>query len=375
MLSLVQPFMSDLVPYIPGKPIEETEREFGVSNLAKLASNENCLGPSPLAMEALRKTLADSHLYPDAGCFYLKEALLERHATHAVANEQLVLANGTNEIISLMVRAFIGPDEALLNAWPSFVCYRLAARSCGVEEHAIPLTDSYDYDLPAMAAYAQNPTGKKIKMVFVGNPNNPTGRYIPQPELDAFIESLPSDVIVIIDEAYAEYANEPDYPDAIAWVQRRPRTVVTRTFSKAFGLAASRVGYAICDPAIADVLNRFRDPFNVNSWGQVAAMAALRDEEHVAKSKAHNLEQLPFIARELASTGLKITPGIANFVLAEMPEGELSLDDFFKNMIREGIIVRPVANYGFSRGVRISVGTREENLRLLEAANKVMASN
>ncbi len=375
MRPLVQSFLNELVPYIPGKPIQETEREFGVTNLAKLASNENCLGPSPKASEALAKSLKESHLYPDAGCYYLKEALLKRHANHQIGNENLVLANGTNEIISMLVRVFIGPDEALLNAWPSFVCYRLAARSSGVEEATIPLTDDYAYDLSKMAEYAQSPQGRPIKMVFIGNPNNPTGRYIPKAELDAFMNAVPQDVIVIIDEAYAEYASEPDYPDAMEWVARRPRTVVTRTFSKAFGLAAARVGYAVCDPAIADILNRFRDPFNVNAWGQTAALAALSDEAHVEKSRIHNVEQLPVVSSELTNLGMKVTPSIANFVLAEIPEGQLSLNDFFQEMIREGIIVRPVANYGFARGARISIGTKGENERLIVATKKVLERN
>ena len=375
MRPLVQPFLNELVPYIPGKPIQETEREFGVTNLAKLASNENCLGPSPKASEALAKSLNESHLYPDAGCYYLKEALLRRHAAHGIVSDNLVLANGTNEIISMLVRVFIGPDEALLNAWPSFVCYRLAARSSGIQEVTVPLTEAYAYDLPKMAELAQNPQGRPIKMVFIGNPNNPTGRYIPKADLDAFMNAVPEDVIVIIDEAYAEYANEPDYPDAMSWIAKRPRTVVTRTFSKAFGLAAARVGYAVCDPAIADILNRFRDPFNVNAWGQTAALAALEDEAHVEKSRIHNVEQLPIVTQALIDLGMKVTPSIANFVLAEIPEGQLSLMDFFQEMIREGIIVRPVANYGFERGARISVGTVEENQRLFVAAKNVLEKN
>jgi histidinol-phosphate aminotransferase len=375
MRPLVQPFLNELVPYIPGKPIQETEREFGVSNLAKLASNENCLGPSPKAAEALANSINESHLYPDAGCYYLKQALLQRHEKHGIKNENLVLANGTNEIISMLVRVFVGPEEALLNAWPSFVCYRLAARATGIEEASIPLTDDYAYDLEKMAAYAQSPEGRPIKMVFVGNPNNPTGRYIPKPQLDAFMEAIPQDVIVIIDEAYAEYANEPDYPDAMEWIAKRPRTVVTRTFSKAFGLAAARVGYAVCDSDIADILNRFRDPFNVNSWGQTAALASLSDEAHVIRSRIHNSEQLPIVSKELERLGMKITPSIANFVLAEIPEGNLSLDGFFREMIGEGIIVRPVANYGFERGVRISIGTQEENARLFDAVKTVLERN
>ena len=277
--------------------------------------------------------------------------------------------------ISMLVRVFIGPDEALLNAWPSFVCYRLAARSSGIQEVTVPLTEAYAYDLPKMSELAQNPQGRPIKMVFIGNPNNPTGRYIPKADLDAFMNAVPEDVIVIIDEAYAEYANEPDYPDAMSWIAKRPRTVVTRTFSKAFGLAAARVGYAVCDPAIADILNRFRDPFNVNAWGQTAALAALEDEAHVEKSRIHNVEQLPIVTQALVDLGMKVTPSIANFVLAEIPEGQLSLMDFFQEMIREGIIVRPVANYGFERGARISVGTVEENQRLFVAAKNVLEKN
>lgn len=367
MLPLVSPHLSSLVPYVPGKPIAETEREYGVTNLAKLASNENPLGPSPKAVEAGQKAMSELHLYPDAGAYYLKQRLLERHADHNVTAEQLVLGNGTNEIISLMAKAFLADGEALLNAWPSFVCYRMGAKANNKTELAVPLTGDLDYDLVKMAEVAQNPGEEPVKMVFVGNPNNPTGKFVKKDALDAFIGGLPADVICVIDEAYAEYVTDPEYPDAMAWVQKRPRTVVTRTFSKIFGLAALRVGYAVCDPAIADILNRLRDPFNVNTVGQAAALAALDDEEHLEKSRAHNDAEMPFVTAGLSELGLSVTPSVANFVLAEMPAGAPVGKDVFEGLIRRGVIVRPVGGYGLTRSVRITLGTRAENERLLTA--------
>jgi histidinol-phosphate aminotransferase len=378
MRPLVQDHLNQLIPYIPGKPIEETEREYGVSDLAKLASNENGLGPSPKAVEAARAAVTQAHLYPDAGCYYLKEKLKERHGDHGVGSENLVIGNGTNEIITLLVRAFVGPGEALLNAWPSFVCYKLAARSCGRTEHIVPLPAELDYDLDAMLEASQkaaaDPDADRVKMVFIGNPNNPTGKYIPKAKLDAFIEGLDPEVIVIIDEAYAEYVEKADYPDAMEWVKKRPRTCVTRTFSKIYGLAAMRIGYAVCDPDIADILNRMRDPFNVNAVAQAAALAALDDHGHIEKSRAHNNSELPRIAAGLEKLGIEVTPSVANFVLARFPEGAPDVPALFESLIKERVIVRPVTNYGLERAVRISAGTREENDRLLGAVARVLGA-
>lgn len=371
MRPLFAPHLSSLLPYIPGKPIEETEREYGVHDVAKLASNENCLGPSPKAVEALRAFLSHGHLYPDAGGFYLKERLVALHARHGVSTRQLVLGNGTNELITLLGRALLGPGDKLLNGWPSFVCYRIVARAQGVPEVAVPLDPSHGYDLPALArAAAADPA---IKLLYLANPNNPTGRMVTRAQLDAFFAELPSDLVVVLDEAYAEYVVDPSYPDGVSWVQRRPRTVALRTFSKIYGLASLRVGYAVCDPQVADVLERLRDPFNTSAAAQVAALAALDDEGHVTAARAHNAAELPRLSRGLSERGFVVTPSAGNFVLAEVG-GELpevpALNDA---LLRRGVIVRPVANYGLTRHVRITVGKESENQRLLAAVDDLLA--
>lgn len=366
MRPLVEPHLQALVPYVPGKPIEETEREYGIRGIAKLASNENCLGPSPKAVEAIQRAAASAHLYPDADCYYLKQRLCERHESYGVKPEHLVIGNGTNEILTLLVRAFLGVDDAMLNAWPSFVVYRLAAKGCGRHELAVPLDKELGYDLDAMADAAKK-SEHPIKLVFLANPNNPTGRYVGRDALERFVRRLDDDMILVLDEAYAEYVTVDDYPDGLALAMRRPRTVVTRTFSKAFGLAAMRVGYAVCDPEVADILNRLRDPFNVNAIGQRAALAALDDQEHVERSKKHNAEELPRLAKGLTELGLKVYPSVANFVLAELPEDGMSLEGMNEQLLRRGVIIRPVKNYGLPRAARITVGTRAENDKLLAA--------
>jgi histidinol-phosphate aminotransferase len=371
MRALVDPHLRDLVPYIPGKPIEETEREFGVKNIAKLASNENCLGPSPLAVAAMQRTIASSHLYPDAGAFYLKDAICRHHATHGVRPEHVVVGNGTNEILTLVVRAFVGEGEAILNAWPSFVIYRLAARAAGRAEIAVPLTSSYAYDFDAMGdALAREKD--RVKLVFLANPNNPTGRAFDDRALSGFLARVPDDVVVVIDEAYVEYVRMDGYPDGVKLALERPRTIVTRTFSKAFGLAALRIGYAVGDVAMIDVLNRLRDPFNTSSLAQAAAIAALSDTAHVARTVAHNTQEIVRLTDGLVARGFTVTPSDANFVLAHLPAGAPDVGSLDRALLSRAVIVRPLQGYGLPRSVRITVGTESENARLLKALDDVL---
>lgn len=376
MRSLVEPHLAALTPYVPGKPIEETEREYGIQGIAKLASNENCLGPSPLALEAAARALRDAHLYPDAGGYYLKERICAHHAAHGVTPAHLVLGNGTNELLTLIVRAFVGQGEAALNGWPSFVVYRIALRGQGRAEVAVPLRADLGYDLEAMAEAFARPRaeGPFLKLVCLANPNNPTGRYISTGDLAAFLERVPEDVIVVLDEAYAEYVTASDYPDAMAWAMTRPRTITTRTFSKAYGLASLRVGYAVCDPLLADVLNRLRDPFNVSQVAQAAAVAALDDQAHVARSREHNARELPRMSEALRALGLAVTPSAANFVLAHTPSSFPAMSVLNEALLRQGVIVRPVANYGLERSMRITIGTAAENDRLLRALAHALSS-
>jgi len=373
MRPLVDSHLKELVPYIPGKPIEETEREYGVSNIAKLASNENCLGPSPKALAAMQRALASSHLYPDAGAFYLKDALVRYHAAHGVRPEHIVVGNGTNELLTLLVRAFVGEGEAILNGWPSFVIYRLAARGAGRGEVAVPLTKGFAYDFEAMQAALAKEAGR-VKLVFLANPNNPTGVAFDDATLRSFLARVPDDVIVVLDEAYVEYVRMASYPDGVRLALSRPRTVVTRTFSKAFGLAALRIGYAIGDPSMIDVLNRLRDPFNTGSLAQAAAVAALDDKEHVARTVAHNTREISVLSRGLTERGFDVTPSDANFVLAHLPERAPDVATLDRALLSRGVIVRPLGGYGLQKSVRITVGTERENARLLGALDEILRS-
>jgi len=368
---LFAPHFASLVPYVPGKPIEETERQYGVSGIVKLASNENCLGPSPKALAAIGHTLAQTHLYPDAGGFYLKERIAKLHGVDAA---QVVLGNGTNELIMLLARELLDAraGDALLNAWPSFVCYRIAGRALGVREITVPLDAQLGYDLPALAEAAQKDSATKL--VFIANPNNPTGRMFGAAELDAFFAQVPDDVVVVLDEAYAEYVTDSNYPRGVDWVKQRPRTVVLRTFSKVYGLASLRIGYAVCDPAIADTLNKLRDAFNTSAVAQAAALAALDDDEHTSRSRAHNAKELARLRDGLEQRGFHVTPSAANFVLATVPDGSKDIPQVValnEALLRRGVIVRPLGNYDLPRSVRISVGTVEENDKLFAALDAI----
>lgn len=369
---LVAPHLTRLVPYVPGKPIEETEREYGVRDIAKLASNENCLGPSPRATAAIARSLHQAHLYPDAGGHYLKERIARLHARHDVKPAQIVLGNGTNELITVLARAVLADTEALLNAWPSFVCYRIAARSIGAPEVTVPLAPDLGYDLERLADAAVKET--TTKLVFLANPNNPTGRAFGAADLDAFLARVPADMVVVLDEAYAEYVTDGRYPDGVGWVQKRPRTVVLRTFSKVYGLAALRIGYAVCDPEIADVLNRLRDAFNTSALAQTGALAALDDHEHVKRSHEHNRRELPRLTAGLEARGFTVQPSQGNFVLASRTAALPPVPELNVELLRRGVIVRPVANYDLVDAVRVSVGTAAENDKLFGALDELRAS-
>jgi histidinol-phosphate aminotransferase len=368
MRPLVEPHLRNLLPYVPGKPIEETEREYGVTNIAKLASNENCLGPSPKATAAVVAALAKGHLYPDAGSFALKARLAQLHGVDA---GQIVVGCGTNEIITHLCRVLLGEGDALLNAWPSFVCYRIGARIVGAPERTVPLTATLGYDLQALADVAAS--DPSVKLVFLANPNNPIGACFGAADLDAFLNRVPADVVVVLDEAYAEYVERPDYEDAAALVRRRPRTLFLRTFSKVYGLAGYRIGYAVGDVEIVGILNQMRDAFNVSSLAQIAALAAIDDVEHIERARAHNRAELPRLTTALERLGFVVTPSQANFVLATLRD-DVALDVPALNieLLKRALIVRPVANYGLSRSVRITVGTQAENDRLLVALGEIL---
>ena len=350
-----------LSPYEPGKPIEDLERELGLSDIVKLASNESPIGASPRALEAARSALADIARYPDGGGFRLKAALAERLAVPAA---QITLGNGSNDVLEFVARVFAGPGDEVVYSEHAFAVYPLATRAVGATGVAVPAR-GYGHDLDAMA----RAVGERTKVVFVANPNNPTGTWVDGNALSTFLAGLPQHVIAVVDEAYREYVAEDGYPDALGWLPQRPNLVVTRTFSKAYGLAGLRVGYAVSHPEIADLLNRVRQPFNVSSVALAAAEAALADEEHLARAVAVNRDGMAWLEAELSRLGLSFIPSIGNFVSVEMPGDAAPV---YQALLREGVIVRPVGGYGLPRHLRVSVGLPEENRRFVEALERVL---
>lgn len=357
---LVASHIESLFPYVPGKPIEEVVREFGVPDCAKLASNENPLGASPRALAAVRDALSRAHLYPDGSCFALKQKLALRHG---VDPREIVIGAGTNELLTLLARTFLGEGEEALLSENSFLVYRLAVQACGRRAVSVPMKD-HRYDLEAMAQAVT----QRTKLVFIANPDNPNGSYVTSRELERFLARVPERALVVLDEAYFEYVEALDYPDGAVLRRLRPRIVVLRTFSKIHGLAGLRVGYALCEPDVASYLDRVRDAFNVSALAQVAALAALDDREHVEATRAVTTEGRALLSRELPRFGFRVVPSVANFVLAEHSGDG---DALFSALLPHGVIVRPMSAYGMPRAVRISVGTPAENERLLRALERL----
>lgn len=351
-----------IAPYIPGKPIEELEREYGVTNIIKLASNENPLGPGPLAVAAIAKAAGEIGLYPDGNGFELKQALSRRFGCGI---ECITLGNGSNDVLSLLAEAYLTPDTEAVYSQYSFAVYPIVVQATGATARVAPaLADAapmpLGHDLDAMRKLVN----AKTRLVFVANPNNPTGSWVASTALKAFIASLPQTTIVIVDEAYIEYAIDPQFPNASLWLKEFPNLVVTRTFSKAFGLAGARVGFGLSSPEVADMLNRVRQPFNVSSLGLAAACAALRDAEHLAKSVALNRDGLKQLATGFDQLLVRHYPSAGNFILIDCGKPAASI---YEALLRAGIIVRPVVNYGLPNHLRITIGTHEQNERLLVA--------
>jgi histidinol-phosphate aminotransferase len=359
MAPLVIPSIESLVPYEGGKPIEELARELGVSDAVKLASNENALGPSPLALEAARAVFASAHRYPDGACYRLRERIA---AFHDVTPAEVLPGAGSNELLDLVVRTFATPAHHVVFAEPSFVVYRIAALTYGVPFTAVPLA-AMVHDLPAMAG-AVTP---KTRVLFVANPNNPTGTHVGRSAVERLLRDVPAEVIVVMDEAYFEYADAPDYLSSLELRKLRERLVVLRTFSKAYGLAALRVGYAVAPAPIIDYMNRVRAPFNVTTPGQAAATAALDDRAHVEKSVRSNATERLRVVAGLQALGVKTAPTQANFVLADVGRPARPVYDA---LLRRGVIVRPFANLPTS--LRVTFGLPEENDRFLRALTEVL---
>ncbi|BDG07838.1 histidinol-phosphate transaminase [Anaeromyxobacter paludicola] len=363
-MPLVPPNVASLTPYVPGKPIEEVEREYGISNVAKLASNENALGPSPRAVAAAREACAKVHLYPDGSAFALRGALAARLG---VTPEEVVLGHGSNEIIELLVRTFICPGEEVLTSAQSFVCYRLAAQAHGCPCVEAPMKDRA-YDLDAIAARLS----PRTKLIFLANPDNPTGTWFGAEALERFLARVPASVLVVLDEAYVEFASAPGFPDALALRRRHPNLVTLRTFSKVYGLAGLRVGYGVASPEVVGWLDRLRAPFNTSLVAQEAAIAALADEEHLARSRALVASERPFLEERLAALGGRVLPSQANFLFVDFPGH--GAREVFEGLLRRGVVARPMAGYGFPTAQRITVGLHAENEKCLAALREVLAT-
>jgi histidinol-phosphate aminotransferase len=362
-MALVPPYIASLTPYVPGKPIEEVEREYGVTGVAKLASNENPLGPSPRAVEAAREALVKVNLYPDGSAFQLKHAIAARFG---VAPGEVLVGNGSNELIELLVRTFVQDGEEVLASAQSFIAYKLAASAQGRTLMEAPMKARFHYDLDALKKLLS----RKTKLVFLANPDNPTGTCFPERDLLPLLDVAPKDTIVVLDEAYVEFVDTPGYQDALALRRKYPNLVVLRTFSKIYGLAGLRLGYGLARPELVEYVDRVRAPFNVNHVAQAAGVAALGDLEHVERSRALVLEERPYLAAGLAELGATVVPSQGNFVLADLPGRPGKA--LFEDLLREGVVVRPLGGYGFPTAQRITVGLRRENEKCLGALRKVL---
>ena len=358
----VPPNVARIHPYVPGKPIEEVERELGLTAV-KLASNENALGPSPKAMEAVMSCLSSSNRYPDAGGYYLREKLAARHS---IGMENIVLGAGSTELILLLGHIYLGPGRVGLTSQGTFVVFPLAAQLADSDAVQVPLED-YAYDLDAMAGRID----ERVRVVYLANPNNPTGTMFTAADTDRFLEKVPDDVLVILDEAYCDYVEREDYSHSLDYVRAGRYVIVLRTFSKIHGLAGLRIGYGLGHPEVVDAINKMRSPFNVSTAAQAAAMAALDDTEHVARSLEMNRRGMAFLSRELAALGLKVIPSAANFLYVET--GNDSKDDF-KELLKLGVIIRPLGFMGMPQGSRVTIGTQEENQRVVGAFARRMAA-
>jgi histidinol-phosphate aminotransferase len=360
MTPLVPPHIARLSPYPPGKPIQEVERELGISGAIKLASNENPLGPSPRAVAAIQQALADLHYYPDGGGYYLKQALAARFG---VDTAEIVLGNGSNELIELLVHTFMAPGMNAISSAGSFVIYKLVTLGAGFAFREAPLGADRGYDLDLLLAAADEHT----RIVFIANPNNPTGSWLDGPSIERFVGALdarfPEDPpLVVLDEAYFEFVVAADALDAIALMRRRPRTVILRTFSKAYGLAGVRCGYGFAEPTLCDAIHRIKAPFNVGSLALAGAEAALGDDAFLDATLRLNAEEMGYVSRGLAELGVGVTPSQTNFVLADF---HTDAEPIFRRAMAEGVILRPMTPYGLPTCLRISLGTRPHNERLL----------
>lgn len=361
-IQLANPGVQQLQPYQAGKPIEELERELGIRNIIKLASNENPLGPGHKALQAARHALDDLHRYPDGSGFRLKAALAEKLG---VRTSQITLGNGSNDVLELIARSWLAPGDEVIFSEHAFAVYPLVTLACSAKPVQVPAL-CFGHDLDAMAAAIT----ERTRIIFIANPNNPTGTWFHRSALELFLKQVPENVLVVLDEAYTEYVEEAFFPNGLDYLDQYPNLIVTRTFSKIYGLAGLRVGYGVSSPAIADVLNRVRQPFNCNIAALAAAEAALNDQAYIDDSRSENTAGLGQLVEGFERLGLKHIPSVANFIAFDCQREAMPL---YNALLHEGVIVRPIAGYGMPNHLRVSVGLAQENERFLQALEKVLA--
>jgi len=361
MKKLTKQGIENLVPYPPGKPIEELEREFGITGSIKLASNENPLGPSPLAIQAVKKNVNSINRYPDGSGFYLKSKLSNKYN---MPQSQIIIGNGSNELIELIIRTFLAEGEHVIQAFPTFLVYEKIITGAGGSMTSIPLSN-FKIDLEAILKAITSNT----KIIFINNPNNPTGSALLKNEMIGFLKSVPKGIIVVLDEAYMEFVSDQAVASGLELLSYHPLIIVLRTFSKLYGLAGLRVGYGFAPENIIDYMNRVRQPFNTNTLGQVAATAALDDAEFVSQTLKIVRDGLFYLFNQLEDLGLEYIPTQTNFFLIKVPQGA---EKTYELMLKEGVIVRSMEAYGLRDYLRINVGLPEENERFINTLKKFL---
>lgn len=363
LLSLATKGVAGLQPYHPGKPMSELKRELGLSEIVKLASNENPLGPSQRVLDAIANT-TDLSRYPDGNAFELKQAIAQQHG---VDTNQITLGNGSNDVLEMTARALVSYEHEVIYSQHSFAVYPIVTQTVGAKHVVVPAIE-WGHDLEAMLQAVTD----KTRLMFVANPNNPTGTWVNRHDLRHLLERVPEHVIVLVDEAYFEYGcSEADYADASQWLADLPNLIVTRTFSKAFGIAALRVGYALSHPDIANLLNRVRQPFNNNQLALVAAETALKDKDYLDKSIAVNSNGMQDMVHAFDDMGLEFIPSLGNFVCVDF---EQEAEPVYQSLLKAGVIVRPIANYGMPNHLRVSIGLQQENKKFIHELGKILAA-
>lgn len=362
MRKLVKERILSVEPYRPGKPIDEVKRELGLKNVIKLASNETPYGPSPKVRQAIISAVKDVNRYPDGGCFYLRQALVKRHK---VTPDQIIFGNGSDEVIILALRAFVEEGDEVIIAKPSFLIYEIGAKIAGATIKSVPLKN-FHYDLDGMAREVTDRT----KIIFVGNPDNPAGTYIPTDQLVRFLEKIRKDIIVFVDQAYFEYVLAKDYPDGIDLLKTHRNVITARTFSKMYGLAGLRIGYAVADPEVIDILNRLREPFNVNSIAQAAALACLKDQAYYRRTAKNIEKQRKYLYTEVRNLGLQIKESVTNFILIDVGQKSQPVSDA---LLKQGVIVRDMSFWGLNNFIRVTIGTEKENKIFIKALSRTLA--